>query len=109
MHGISTPEALVSADFNNGNAWYFAAFGTLILIYFVAALRTNIVFALLFLFLDVQFWCLSTACAFDDLRNAAPSLTKPSVDFKVGSVSLAHVDTILKAGSVTFTIVRGNR
>lgn len=48
-------------DYNSGIAVYLIWWALLVLIYLVASLRTNVVFVLLFTFLEINFWFLIVA------------------------------------------------
>lgn len=48
-----------SLDYNKGIALYLASWGVLTFVYLITALRTNVVFVLLFFFLDITFFLLT--------------------------------------------------
>lgn len=56
--GIATALGATTADYNGGIALYLVWWAVLNLIYTIASLRTNVVFVLLFSFLEVAFWLL---------------------------------------------------
>ncbi|KAM0786194.1 hypothetical protein ACM66B_006999 [Microbotryomycetes sp. NB124-2] len=80
-----------SVDYNAGLAIYLVWWGLLILIYLVASLRTNVVFASVFLFLDACLWTLVTAY------------------YKIAAGNMASVPSLMKAaGALAFlTCVSG--
>ncbi|GAA6040484.1 hypothetical protein JCM8097_004572 [Rhodosporidiobolus ruineniae] len=55
---IATALGAGTADYNGGIAAYLCWWSILVLIYLVASIRTNVVFFLLFLFLEITFWLL---------------------------------------------------
>ncbi|GAA5921689.1 hypothetical protein JCM1841_007090 [Sporobolomyces salmonicolor] len=57
--GIAAALGATSVDYNGGISMYLFWWSVLTLIYLVASMRTNVVFFLLFLFLDVAFWLLA--------------------------------------------------
>ncbi|GAA6011520.1 hypothetical protein JCM10207_002647 [Rhodosporidiobolus poonsookiae] len=57
---IATTLGAGSTDYNGGIAAYLIWWSVLVLIYLIGSLRTNLVFVLLFLFLEITFWLLVT-------------------------------------------------
>ncbi|GAA5858630.1 hypothetical protein JCM8547_001398 [Rhodosporidiobolus lusitaniae] len=55
---IASTLGAATADYNGGVAAYLIWWSVLVLIYLVASIRTNVVFILLFTFLEITFWLL---------------------------------------------------
>ncbi|KAK4049983.1 hypothetical protein OIV83_003807 [Microbotryomycetes sp. JL201] len=77
--GIAETLGATSVDYNAGLALYLVWWAVLVLIYFIASLRTNVVFALLFFFLELVF----------DLLIAAY--------FNISKSNVGNLTSILKA------------
>ncbi|BGP55579.1 hypothetical protein JCM8202_004647 [Rhodotorula sphaerocarpa] len=71
-----------SVDYNGGIALYLVWWSVLVLIYLIAALRTNVVFVALFACLDIGLWLLA------------------SIYFKLAHADIAMVPTLLKVAGV---------
>ncbi|BGP19957.1 hypothetical protein JCM10213_006734 [Rhodosporidiobolus nylandii] len=56
---IATAVGAATADYAGGIALYLVWWSVLVLIYLIASLRTNLVFVLLFFFLEITFWLLA--------------------------------------------------
>lgn len=59
QQGVATAVGATTADYNGGIGLYLVWWAILNLIYTIASLRTNVVFVLLFTFLEVDFWLLA--------------------------------------------------
>jgi uncharacterized protein len=59
--GTNAAEGALSVGYNAGVALYLIVWGFTLLTFFIFTLKTNMVFALIFFFVDVGVWLLSAA------------------------------------------------
>ncbi|KAK4055023.1 hypothetical protein OIO90_003364 [Microbotryomycetes sp. JL221] len=81
--GIAQALGPTSVDYNAGIALFFVWWAVLTLIYLMAALRTNLVFVMVFFFLDIAFWLLVATyfCVAKGLVAKIPMLLQASGAF----------------------------
>ena len=59
--GTDAADGALSVGYNAGIALYLIVWGFTLLSFFIFTLKTNVVFALIFCFVDVGVWCFSAA------------------------------------------------